>query len=131
MAWTRGLVSYYLSWILERAGRLRDDTPNDAELEDSAAGQTKASSLVLFNATHSVVGGGLIYLKSVIPELARATDLRWILVAPKETLENLDIPPTWRIRASPDLGFFALHAWEQMMLPIWAQSQGVSVTLCN
>ena len=135
MAWmasTRGLVSYYLSWISgPRACQLRDNSPIEGELRDSAAGRTEAASLVLFNATHSVVGGGLIYLKSVIPELSRATDLRWILVAPKKTLENLDIPPTWRIRASPDLGFFALHVWEQVLLPIWALSQGVSVTLCN
>ena len=135
MVWwasTRGMLRHYISWISgPRASRLRDSSPIQGVFQDNAAGRTKAAPIVLFNATHSVAGGGLIYLMSVIPELSRATDFRWILVAPKKTLENLEIPPTWRIRVSPNLGFFALHVWEQVFLPIWALSQGVSVTVCN
>jgi glycosyltransferase involved in cell wall biosynthesis len=131
MATARRLVGYYLSLISgPHAYQVRDNSVEHA-LDDRAVTPTRTSSLVLLNATHAVAGGGLIYLKSIVPELSRASDLRWILIAPKKTLEVLDIPPTWKTRASPDLGFFFLHAWEQLLLPIWALSQGVSVTLCN
>ena len=86
---------------------------------------------VMLNASHAVAGGGLIYLASILPELARAQGIQWILVAPAETLARLKIPRGWAARAAPRLGFFGVHLWEQTVLPLWARGQGVAVTLCN
>lgn len=86
---------------------------------------------VMLNASHAVAGGGLVYLESVIPELARAEGIQWILVAPAETLARLKIPHGWRAQTTPRLGFFGVHLWEQAVLPLSARGQGVAVTLCN
>ena len=86
---------------------------------------------VMLNASHAVAGGGLIYLASILPELARAQGIQWMLVAPAETLARLKIPHGWTARAAPRLGFFGVHLWEQTVLPLWARGQGVAVTLCN
>jgi len=86
---------------------------------------------VMLNDSHSVAGGGLVYLGSIVSELARAEGIQWILVAPAETLARLNIPDAWVRRATPRLGFFGVHLWEQSVLPLWARRQGVAVTLCN
>lgn len=86
---------------------------------------------VLLNASHAVAGGGLVYLESILPDLARADGIQWVLVAPAETLARLKIPDGWMCRAAPPLGFFGTHLWEQTVLPLWARGQGVKVTLCN
>lgn len=86
---------------------------------------------VLVNASHTVAGGGLIYLESILPELARAEGIRWALVAPAGTLAALKIPDGWTCRAAPRPGFLGGHLWEQTVVPFWARGQGVTVTLCN
>lgn len=86
---------------------------------------------VLLNASHSIAGGGLIYLESILPELARAEGIEWTLVAPAESLARLNLPDGWICRSAPRPGFFGLHFWEQIILPLWARGQGVAVTLCN
>lgn len=86
---------------------------------------------VMLNASHAVAGGGMVYLESILPELARAEGIEWVLVAPAETLAQLSVPASWTSRAAPRLGFAGVHLWEQTVLPIWARGQGVSVTLCN
>lgn len=85
----------------------------------------------MLNASHSVAGGGLIYLESILPELARAEGIQWTLVAPAATLARLNVPEGWTSRAVPGLGRFGVHLWEQIVLPLWARGQGVAVTLCN
>ena len=92
---------------------------------------TSAAIKVLLNASHTVAGGGLIYLESILPELARAEGIQWALVVPPETLARLKVPDGWTCRAAPRLGFFGTHLWEQMILPFWARGRGVAVTLCN
>jgi glycosyltransferase involved in cell wall biosynthesis len=92
---------------------------------------TSPSIKVLLNASHTVAGGGLIYLESILPELARAEGIRWTLVAPAGTLAALKIPDGWTCHAAPRPGFFGVHLWEQTVLPFWARGQGVAVTLCN
>ena len=87
--------------------------------------------LILLNAAHTVTGGVLIYLQSIVRELGRWHDFRWILLAPKPTLDVVDVPPSWEAVASPQLPFFALHLWEQVALPILARRRGVTATLCN
>src|SRR5262245_2962213 len=86
---------------------------------------------VMLNASHAVAGGGLIYLESIVPELARAKDIQWVLVAPAETLTRLRIPAGWATRAAPRAGFAGLHLWEQTVLALSARRAGVAVTLCN
>ena len=86
---------------------------------------------VMLNASHAVAGGGLVYLESIVPELARAGDIQWVLVAPAETLARLRIPQGWTARAAPRLGFAGIHLWEQTVLARWARGEGVAVTLCN
>jgi len=86
---------------------------------------------VMLNASHAVAGGGLVYLESVVPELARAEDIQWVLVAPAETLGRLRIPAGWATRVAPRFGFAGVHLWEQTVLAQWARGQGVAVTLCN
>ena len=90
-----------------------------------------SSIKVLLNASHAVAGGGLVYLESILPELARSEGIEWLLVAPAETLAALKLPAGWTSRAAPRLGFFGVHLWEQTVLPLWARGQGVAVTLCN
>jgi glycosyltransferase involved in cell wall biosynthesis len=89
------------------------------------------SPLVLFNASHSVMGGGLTYLQGVIRELGGSSEFRWLLVAPERTLSVMGVPQGWMTQAAPSLGFFSLHLWEQLVLPLWARRLGVSVVLCN
>lgn len=87
--------------------------------------------LVLLNATHTVTGGGLIYLQSLLPELARYADFRWIVLAPAKTLSMCDLPSSWTARPTPPLGYLGRHLWEQFVLPILARRWGVSACLCN
>jgi glycosyltransferase involved in cell wall biosynthesis len=86
---------------------------------------------VMLNASHAVAGGGLVYLESILPALARAEGIEWVLVAPAATLARLNLPASWTQRAAPELGFAGLHLWEQAVLPFWAHGQGVAVMLCN
>src|SRR5580700_10481036 len=87
--------------------------------------------IVLLNAAHAIAGGGLIYLEHILAELATSTAFRWILCAPRETLQRLDVPPGWVTWTSPTLRFWAVHPWEQLILPLRAWKSGVSITLCN
>jgi glycosyltransferase involved in cell wall biosynthesis len=87
--------------------------------------------LILLNASHTVVGGGLTYLQGVIRELDGSSEFRWLLLAPEPTLSILKVPQGWTMRAAPSPGFLALHLWEQCVLPLWARRHGVSVVLCN
>src|SRR5688500_4509350 len=99
-------------------------TPTDPRATDST------SIRVLLNASHSVTGGGLIYLESIVPTLANVDGIEWVLVTPADACTNLEIPPAWIHRTAPRLGFFGLHLWEQLILPLWARRHGVAVTLC-
>lgn len=90
-----------------------------------------ARPLILLNGSHSIAGGGFIYLGSILPELAKATDFRWIVHAPRETLSRLDIPPDWTRWSAPARGLLKRHLWEQFILPFHAWQAGVSITLCN
>jgi glycosyltransferase involved in cell wall biosynthesis len=101
-------------------------------LQTSRFGPLRSQSpLILLNASHTVMGGGLTYLQGVIRQLGGCSEFRWLLLAPERTLSILEIPPDWATRAAPSAGFFALHFWEQCVLPLWARRHGVSVVLCN
>ena len=87
--------------------------------------------LILLNAAHALTGGALTYLQNIVRELERYPDFRWILLAPKQTLEDIKIPSSWMVIARPPQSFFALHMWEQVVLPMLARRRGVSAVLCN
>ena len=87
--------------------------------------------LILLNAAHALTGGALTYLQNIVRELERYPDFRWILLAPKQTLDDIKIPSSWMVIARPPQSFFALHMWEQVVLPMLARRRGVSAVLCN
>jgi glycosyltransferase involved in cell wall biosynthesis len=95
----------------------------------SSRGDTRP--VILLNASHSIVGGGLIYFERILAELARATDFQWIVLAPRETLLRLNVPPEWTQWIAPTRGFLVGHLWEQFVLPLKAWQAGVTITLCN
>lgn len=90
-----------------------------------------ARPTILLNGSHSIAGGGYIYLGRILPELAKAADFRWIVLAPRETLSHLDIPSDWTRWIAPAHGLVNRHLWEQFVLPFRAWQAGVSITLCN
>lgn len=85
---------------------------------------------VLINASHAHTGGGVVYLRHVIGLLGQARDIDWIVAAPKQALDSLDLPG-WRKWAAPSRGFLFGHLWEQLVLPVRARWAGAQVTLCN
>ena len=87
--------------------------------------------VILFNASHSIAGGGLIYFERILAELAKATDFRWIVLAPRETLLRVKVSKDWTQWISPRRGFLMRHLWEQIALPLKAWRARTSITLCN
>jgi glycosyltransferase involved in cell wall biosynthesis len=87
--------------------------------------------IILFNASHSIAGGGLIYFERILPELAKATDFQWIVVAPREILSRVNVPKEWAQWISPPRGLLMHHMWEQIALPLKAWRARTSITLCN
>lgn len=86
---------------------------------------------VLINGMHAKSGGGLTYLRSILPELGSDERLELHLFIHRDQFELLE-PIDERVRVhlfdfSP--GFFFLLAWEQFSLPILARLMGAEVTL--
>jgi glycosyltransferase involved in cell wall biosynthesis len=87
---------------------------------------------VMLNACHTSGGGGLVYLQNVLPHLAAASDIRWVLVLNPAVKDKLDVPENMEIVWAPEgLGFWRGHAWEQGYLPVLQKKIGAEMMLCN
>jgi len=91
----------------------------------------KRPETILFNAMHTTTGGGVTYLRGVLPELAKDTRFQWILLAPAKTLEGGWVPANVQVQVAPQMGFAKGHMWEQLMLPWKAWRWGAKTILCN
>ncbi|PZP39786.1 MAG: hypothetical protein DI585_03055 [Pseudomonas fluorescens] len=86
---------------------------------------------VVLNALHATTGGGLTYLRGILPELAKEARVRWIVLAPQAALEGMEIPANVDVKVAPVLGFAAGHMWEQFVLPFKALGWGAKTIVCN
>ena len=86
---------------------------------------------VLLNASHSISGGGLIYLRGVLPHLAADSRFEWTLLIPEESSQHLEIPNNVKLIMHKVTSFGLRHLWEQLVLPWWARRQGFAAILCN
>jgi glycosyltransferase involved in cell wall biosynthesis len=86
---------------------------------------------VLINAMHSTTGGGVTYLRGIVPELAKDDRFDWQLLVPQAALAGWDVPGNVMVRIVPEMGFAKGHMWEQLVLPWKAWRWGVRTVLCN
>lgn len=86
---------------------------------------------VLLNAFHSTTGGGVTYLRGILPLLAAMKDVQWTLLAPAETLAKVKVPAGVQVWQAPAYGFVKGHMWEQLVLPFAARRRGFRAMLCN
>lgn len=86
---------------------------------------------VLINAMHSVTGGGVTYLRGILPELAVDDRFAWTLLLPLSVVGKLEIPDGVAVKTIPDLGFWKGHFYEQFQLPFLARAWGMEAMLCN
>lgn len=86
---------------------------------------------VLLNAMHATTGGGLIYLRGIMPELARDERFAWTLLVPETALVGWDVPEGVEVKTVPPMSFAKGHLWEQLVLPFLACKWGCKAILCN
>jgi glycosyltransferase involved in cell wall biosynthesis len=86
---------------------------------------------VLINGVHAKSGGGLTYLRNILPELASDEQIELHLFLHRDQMDSL-YPLDERIRIHlfefPG-GVLRLLAWEQFVLPFLARVMGARVTL--
>jgi len=86
---------------------------------------------VLVNGIHAKSGGGVTYLRNIIPLLAEDPELELHLFLHREQFQLfgvLDERVRLHLLDFPN-GFFSNLIWEQVVLPILAKSMSVDVTL--
>ena len=86
---------------------------------------------ILLNAMHASTGGGVTYLRGILPELARDERFDWTLLATEKTLAGWTLPEGVKVKIAPELGFAKGHLWEQLVLPFLAYEWGMHTILCN
>lgn len=86
---------------------------------------------VLLNAMHATTGGGLTYLRGILPELAKDERFTWTLLAPQAALAGWELPEGVTVKVAPELNFWKGHLWEQLWLPVLATKWGMQAVLCN
>ncbi len=86
---------------------------------------------ILFNAMHASTGGGLVYLRNVLPELAKDERFAWTLLVPEAALAGWEVPAGVEVKIAPQMGFAKGHLWEQLVLPFLACKWGMKTILCN
>ncbi|RYG59123.1 MAG: glycosyltransferase [Alphaproteobacteria bacterium] len=91
----------------------------------------KRPKTILINAMHATTGGGLTYLRGIVPELARDARFKLLLLAPASALQGWDLPANVEVKVAPALSFAKGHMWEQLVLPFLALRWGTRVMLCN
>jgi len=85
---------------------------------------------VLINALHAKTGGGITYLRQMLPLLAADPRLELHLIAHEDQCESL-APLDARVRFHPAQyrgGFLGTLMWEQVVLPFRARALGADVT---
>jgi glycosyltransferase involved in cell wall biosynthesis len=86
---------------------------------------------ILVNGIHAKSGGGVTYLKNILPILAEDAELELHLFIHKEQFELFEVVDE-RIRVhllDYRNGFFFNLVWEQFALPILARSMSIDVTV--
>jgi hypothetical protein len=86
---------------------------------------------ILVNGIHAKSGGGVTYLKNILPILAEDAELELHLFIHKEQFELFEAVDE-RIRVhllDYRNGFFFNLVWEQFALPILARSMSIDVTV--
>ena len=84
---------------------------------------------VMINATHSKSGGGVTYLRNILPHLAAMPELELHLLLHKDQLE-LFYPVSETVNViltNFRPGFFRTLMWEQLAIPLYAWSMGADV----
>jgi glycosyltransferase involved in cell wall biosynthesis len=100
-------------------------------LTPSAATATDHRHRILVNAIHARAGGGLTYLRNLLPLLAAESDLELHLIAhPEQRTALAALSPAIRVHdiAQPR-GWLALLLWEQIVLPAIAWRIGYDAVL--
>lgn len=85
---------------------------------------------VVINALHAKTGGGVTYLRNILPYLAEAEGLELHLVLHADQSELFGPPPEGvclHLQSFPN-GFIRLMLWEQAVLPVLARKIGAGVT---
>ncbi|WP_237051294.1 glycosyltransferase family 4 protein [Magnetospirillum sp. ME-1] len=85
---------------------------------------------VIINALHAKSGGGVTYLRNILPHLAAADGLELHLFLHLDQFELFGTPPEnvrLHLLDFPN-SFIRLMAWEQVALPILAYEMGADVT---
>lgn len=87
---------------------------------------------VALNAIHTHTGGGLIYLKSILPHLAQSKTIQWHLFLDKKAKKFLDTPKNVIVHYEnvPE-SLIKKHLWEQCILPFKLWKKDIKATLCN
>lgn len=91
---------------------------------------TSGKVRVVINALHAKTGGGVTYLRNILPHLARAEGLELHLFLHEEQYPLFGIPPEGvrlHLLTFPN-GFLRLLFWEQLALPVLAREMGANVT---
>ena len=90
---------------------------------------------ILLNACHTNGGGGLTFLRGVLPELAKDARFVWHLLAPEATLTKLretgTLPANVTTHVAPALRFGLSHLWEQVVLPVLCRLWRIDQVLSN
>src|SRR5690242_13193428 len=108
---------------------MADSTPGIAP-HQSAKSAAAARPGLLINAVHARVGGGLTYLRSMLPLLAADGRFRIHLLLHADQIAALQpLPATVTVHvARPPGGFWSLLLWEQVKVPMLARTVGAAVT---
>lgn len=90
---------------------------------------------IWIHALGAKVGGGITYLRAVLPELASALegrDVRVVVLAPGP-VEGIDLPPSIEVRSLPFAAKSPLHrlAFDQFVLPVWLACTRDVVLFCS
>ncbi|MBI1308806.1 MAG: glycosyltransferase [Proteobacteria bacterium] len=80
---------------------------------------------------HTVTGGGVTYLRGVLPELVKDERFEWWLLVPREVVGRLHVPEGVVVKTVGDLGFWRGHVYEQLKLPFLCRLWGIKAVLCN
>ena len=102
----------------------------DKKLPKDIDSDTDKKTRVLVNAIHAKSGGGVTYLKNVLPLLAKDPSLEIHLLLGEKQLDvftSLDNGVSVCLRKIPN-NFFLGLLWEQIMLPFIAQNLSIDVT---
>ncbi|MBT3361714.1 MAG: glycosyltransferase family 4 protein [Rhodospirillales bacterium] len=84
---------------------------------------------VVINGTHAKSGGGVTYLRNVLPKMAAMPDLELHLFLHKDQLE-LFYPVDENVNVTLSnlkSGFFRTLIWEQLAIPLYAWAMGADV----